>query len=145
VRTVSVVKEGLLVLASSAAAAVLLLVCVQEIIRPPGVQDATLGRLLPITSSKSPWWLLIAVVLLAVWFGARAVGKPRGVLWGLWRWGVRIGFWWSAVALVLFAGVAIHGAHTRSIADLNWRFALSYLIGSVAILIACGIGRVRTG
>ena len=74
-RTVSVVKEGLLVLASSAAAAVLLLVCVQEIIRPPGVQDATLGRLLPITSNKSPWLLLIAVVLLAVWFGARAVGK----------------------------------------------------------------------
>jgi hypothetical protein len=145
VRTQSVIKEALLVLASSAAAALLLLVCVQEIIRPAGVQDATLGRLLPITSNKSPWWLLIAVVLVAVWFGARAVGKPRGVLWGLWRWGLRIGFWWSGVALVLFAGVAIHGAHTRSVADLNWPFTLGYLTVSVAILIVCGIGRARTG
>jgi len=121
----------------------LLFVCFQEITRPAGMKDATLGRLLPIATNKSPWWLLIAVVLLAVWFGAHAMGKPRGVLWGLWRWGVRIGFWWSGVALLLFAGVAIHGAHTRSVADLNWRFALGYLVVSVSILIACGIGRVR--
>jgi len=143
VRTLSVIKEALLVLVSSAAAALLLFVCFQEITRPAGMKDATLGRLLPIATNKSPWWLLIAVVLLAVWFGAHAMGKPRGVLWGLWRWGVRIGFWWSGVALLLFAGVAIHGAHTRSVADLNWRFALGYLVVSVSILIACGIGRVR--
>ncbi|HXR19682.1 MAG TPA: hypothetical protein VN757_07100 [Steroidobacteraceae bacterium] len=142
-RTLSVIKEALLVLVSSAAAALLLFVCFQEITRPAGMKDATLGRLLPIATNKSPWWLLIAVVLLAVWFGAHAMGKPRGVLWGLWRWGVRIGFWWSGVALLLFAGVAIHGAHTRSVADLNWRFALGYLVVSVSILIACGIGRVR--
>ena len=103
-RTLSVIKEALLVLVSSVAAALLLFVCLQEIIRPAGVQDATLGRLIPITTNKSPWWLLIAAVLLAVWFCAHAMGKPRGVLWGLWRWGVRIGFWWSAVALLLFAG-----------------------------------------
>jgi len=143
VRTLSVIKEALLVLVSSAAAALLLFVCFQEITRPAGMKDATLGRLLPIATNKSPWWLLIAVVLLAVWFGAHAMGKPRGVLWGLWRWGVRIGFWWSGVALLLFAGVAIHGAHTRSVADLNWRFALGYLVVSVSILTACGIGRVR--
>jgi hypothetical protein len=144
VRTLSVIKEALLVLVSSAAAALLLFVCFQELTRPAGMKDATLGRLLPITTNKSPWWLLIAVVLLAVWFGAHAMSKPRGVLWGLWRWGVRIGFWWTGVALLLFVGVAIHGARTRSVADLNWRFALGYLLVSVAILIACGIGRVRT-
>jgi hypothetical protein len=139
-----VIKEALLVLMSSAIGALLLFVCLQEITRPAGMKDATLGRLLPITTSKSPWWLLIAVVLLAVWFGAQALGKPRGVLWGLWRWGVRAGFWWSAVALLLFAGVIIHGARIRSVADLNWQFAVGYLVVSVAILIACGIGRVRS-
>lgn len=143
-RTLSVIKEALLVLMSSAIGALLLFVCLQEITRPAGMKDATLGRLLPITTSKSPWWLLIAVVLLAVWFGAQALGKPRGVLWGLWRWGVRAGFWWSAVALLLFAGVIIHGARIRSVADLNWQFAVGYLVVSVAILIACGIGRVRS-
>jgi len=144
VRTLSVIKEALLVLVSSAIGALLLFVCIQEITRPAGIKDATLGRLLPITTNKSPWWLLIAVVLLAVWFAAQALGKPRGVLWGLWRWGLRAGFWWSAVALLLFAGVIIHGARIRSVADLNWRFALGYLVVSVAILIACGIARVRT-
>ena len=143
-RTLSVIKEALLVLVSSAIGALLLFVCIQEITRPAGIKDATLGRLLPITTNKSPWWLLIAVVLLAVWFAAQALGKPRGVLWGLWRWGLRAGFWWSAVALLLFAGVIIHGARIRSVADLNWRFALGYLVVSVAILIACGIGRVRS-
>ena len=142
-RTLSLIKEAVLVLASSAAAALLLFVCVQEIIRPAGVQDATLGRIVPITSIKSPWWLLIAVVVLAVWLSARAMGKPRGALWGLWQWGVRVGFWWSGVALLLFVGVAIHGAHTRSVDDLNWRFTLGYLVVSVSILIACGIGRAR--
>jgi hypothetical protein len=144
VRALSVIKEALLALMSSAIGALLLFVCVQEITRPAGVKDATLGRLLPITVDKRPWWLLIAVVLLAVWFAARGLGKPRGVLWGLWRWGVRAGFWWSAVALLLFAGVVIHGFGTRSVADLNWRFVLAYLVVSIAILIACGIGRVRT-
>ena len=143
-RTLSVIKEALLVLMSSAIGALLLFVCLQEITRPAGMKDATLGRLLPITTNKSPWWLLIAAVLLAVSFGAHALGKPRGVLWGLWRWGVRAGFWWSAVALLLFAGVIIHGARIRSVADLNWQFAVGYLVVSVAILIACGIGRVRS-
>lgn len=143
-RTLSVIKEALLAMMSSAISALLLFVCYQEIVRPAGVKDATLGRLLPITPNKSPWWLLIAVVLLAVWFIARAIGKPRGALWGLWRWGVRAGFWWSGVALLLFAGVVIHGFGTRSVADLNWRFVLSYLVVSIAILVACGIGRVRT-
>ncbi len=143
-RALSVIKEALLALMSTAVGALLLFVSVQEITRPAGVKDATLGRLLPITVDKRPWWLLIAVVLLLVWFAARALGKPRGVLWGLWRWGVRAGFWWSAVALLLFAGVVIHGFGTRSLADLNWRFVLAYMVVSIAILIACGIGRVRT-
>lgn len=143
-RTLSVIKEALLAMMSSAVGALLLFVCYQEIIRPAGVKEATLGRLLPITPNKSPWWLLIAVVLVAVWFIAQAVGKPRGALWGLWRWGVRAGFWWSGVALLLFAWVVIHGFGTRSVADLNWRFVLSYLVVSIAILVACGIGRVRT-
>jgi hypothetical protein len=144
VRTLSLIKEAVLILVSSAVAGLVLFVCFQELTRPPGVQQATLGRLLPITTNKSPWWLLIAVVLLALWFVAQAWGKPRGMLWGLWRLGVRIGFWWSAVALLLFAGVAIDGARTRSVADLNWAFALGYLAVSLLILIACGVGRVRT-
>jgi hypothetical protein len=144
VRTLSVIKEAVLVLLSSAAAALLLFVCFQELTRPAGMQYATLGRMIPITTNKAPWWLLIAVVLLALWSGAYVTGKPRGVLWGLWRWALRVGFWWSGVALLLFAGVAIYGACTRSISDLNWPFALGYLAASVPILIACGIGRVRT-
>ncbi len=143
-RTLSLIKEGLLVLASSAVAALTLFVCFQELTRPPGMQYATLGRLLPITTNKTPWWLLIAVVVLALWFIARAMGKPRGLPWGLWRMGVRVGFWWSAGALLLFADVAVHGARTRSIADLNWGFALAFLAASILILIICGIGRDRT-
>jgi hypothetical protein len=144
VRTLSLIKEGLLVLLSSAVAALMLFVCFQELTRPPGMQYATLGRLLPITTNKTPWWLLIIVVVLALWFIARAMGKPHGLLWGLWRLGVRIGFWWSAVALLLFADVAVNGAHTRSVADLNWGFALAYVAASILILIVCGIARVRT-
>lgn len=143
-RTLSVIKEALLVLLSSAAAALLLFVCLQEITRPAGMQYATLGRMIPITANKAPWWLLIALLLLALWFGAYLMGKPRGLLWGLWRWGLRIGFWWSAVALLLFAGVAIYGVCTRPLSDLNWPFALGYLAVSVPILILCGLGRVRS-
>lgn len=143
-RALSLIKEALQILLTSAAAGLLLLVCLQEIVRPAGVQDATLGRVIPITAHKSPWWLLVAVVLLAIWFGARAMGKPRGVLWGLWRWGMRVGFWWSGVALLLFAGVVIQGVRTRSVADFNWRFAVAYLVVLVAVLIAFSIGRART-
>ncbi len=143
-RTLSVIKEAVLVLLSSAGAALLLFICIQELTRPAGMQYATLGRMIPITTNKAPWWLLIAVVLLALWFGAYAMGKPRGVLWGLWRWVVRVGFWWSGIALLLFAGVAIYGARTRPMSDLNWPFALGYLAVWVPILVACGVGRVRT-
>jgi len=143
VRALSLIKEALLVLLSSAAGGLLLFVCLQEIYRPAGVGDATLGGVLPITANKGPWWLLIAVVLMAAWYIAYAMGKPRGVLWGLWRWGIRSGFWWSGVALLLFAWVAIDGARTRSVSDVNWRFALGYLISMVGILVVCSIGRMR--
>ena len=52
---------------------------------------------------------------------------------------------WSAVALLLFMGVAVNGAFTRSFSELNWGFALGYLGVVVPILVVCGILRQRTG
>ena len=143
-RALSLIREALLVLLSSAGVALLLFVCAQEIRRPAGVNDATFGGIIPITASKSPWWLLVALVLLAVWFTAREMGKPQGLLWGIWRWGVRAAFWWSGVALLLLVGVVLHGTRTRSIAELNWQFALVYLAVLIVVLVASGIGRVRS-
>ena len=101
------------------------------------------GGLLPITVYKAPWVLVIVAVLLALWLQIRALRGPRETLWKLGTWVVRVGFWWSVAALVLFAGVAGYGAATRSLADLNWRFVLSYLALTIPALLVSGYARRR--
>ena len=96
------------------------------------VEYASLEGMVPIAASKAPWLLLIAVLLLALWFSARAMGGRRGTLWGLWRGLLRLGPWWSVVALLLFAGVAIVGVRTQPLSDLNWSFALGCHGGAAA-------------
>jgi hypothetical protein len=143
-RTVRVIKEAALVLLSSAGGALLLFVSSRELTRPQGLQYATLKGMVPISASKAPWWLLIAVLLLALWFSARTMGGRRGTLWGLWRGLLRLGLWWSVVGLLLFAGVAIVGVRTQPLSDLNWSFALGSTAALLLILIACAVGRART-
>jgi len=143
-RVVWVIKEAALVLLSSASGGLLLFVSLRELTRPPGVEYASLKGTVPITTSKAPWLLLIAVLLLALWFSARAMGGRRGTLWGLWRGLLRLGLWWSVVALLLFAGVAIVGVRTQPLSDLNWSFALGSMAALLLILIACALGRART-
>jgi hypothetical protein len=140
-----IIREVVLDLVASAVAFVLLFIAVQELVRRPGLSTAMLGGMVPVTVHKWPWLLVIAAVLLALWLGARAVGGPRGALWGAWRWLVRIGLWWSAVALLLFIGVAVSGTFTHSFSELNWGFALGYLAVVVPILVVCGILRQRSG
>ena len=70
-RIVWVIKEAALVLLSSASGGLLLFVSLRELTRPPGVEYASLKGMVPITTSKAPWLLLIAVLLLALWFSAR--------------------------------------------------------------------------
>jgi hypothetical protein len=146
VRPLSLIKEALVALVVPAVAALALLVCYQEIHRPAGagVTGGALGGVVPISINKGPWWALVVAVLVVVWLSARAIGQPRGVLWGLWRWGVRAGLWWSAIALLMFIGVVIHGSSSRSMADLNWAFAVAYLVVTAAVLMICWIARART-
>jgi hypothetical protein len=140
---VRLIREALADLLASAIAAVLLYVALQELRRKPGADTALLDSMVPVTESKLPWLVVIAVLLLLLWLGARAIGGPRGSLWGAWAWLVRVGWWWSMLALLLFVGVAIYGASTRGLADMNWGFALDYLAVVVPLLLVCGYARHR--
>jgi hypothetical protein len=139
-----VIREAVLDLIISAAGAALLYVAEQELVRRPGVDSALLAGLVPVTVHKLPWLAVIIGVLLLVWLLVRAIGGQRGALWGAVRWLVRLGLWWSTAALLLFAGVAAHGAVTRDAADFNWPFALDYLAIVVPIGVACGLAWRRT-
>jgi hypothetical protein len=141
---VRVIREALLDLIISAAGAALLYVAEQELVRRPSVDAALLAGLVPVTARKSPWLAVIVGVLLLLWLWVRAIGGPRGTLWGASRWLVRLGLWWSAAALLLFVGVAAHGAFTRDAADFNWPFALGFLAVAVPIGLACGVAWRRT-
>jgi hypothetical protein len=140
---VRLIKEALLDLIISGLAAVLLFYSVQELIRTPGVSSAMLGGLLPVTTIKWPWVVVIAVVLLVLWLRVRALGARRGVTAGAIRWLVRLGLWWSLVALLVFTGAAIDGALHRNLSDLNWSFAGSYLGLDLAVLLGCAYARAR--
>jgi hypothetical protein len=139
-----VIRDALLDLLGPAFAAALLFVAVQELVRQPGLNTAMLGGAVPVTTLKWPWLVLIAALLLALWWRARALGGRRGTLWGAWRWLLRLGLWWSAAALLLFIGVAVDGAFSHKLSDLNWRFALGYLAVALPILLICATGRRRT-
>jgi hypothetical protein len=144
-RALRIILEALLDLVVPAAGALLLYVALQELVRRPGADTAMLDSMVPVTERKLPWLLVIAAVLLVLWLGARAIGGQRGTLWGAWRWLVRVGWWWSVVALLLFLGVATYGGLTRGLSDVNWRFAFGYLAVVVPVLLACGIARHRSG
>jgi hypothetical protein len=136
-----VIKEALLDLIISALTALLLFYSLQELIRAPGVKTAMLGGLLPVTTIKWPWAVVIALVLLVLWLRVRALGAGRGVRAGAIRWLVRLGLWWSLAALLVFAGAAIDGAFHRHLSDLNWSFACGYLGIDLAILLGCAYAR----
>lgn len=142
-RALRIILEALLDLVVSAVSALLLYVALQELVRRPGADTAMLGSMVPVTARKLPWLVVIAVVLLLLWVGARVIGGQRGMLWGAWRWLIRVGWWWSVVALLLFIGVAIYGAVTRGMSNLNWGFAFGYLAVLLPVLLACGVARRR--
>ena len=142
-RAVRLIREALANLLASGLAALVLYVALQELRRKPGHDTAFLDSMVPVTESKLPWLVVIAVLLLLLWLGARAIGRPRGILWGAWVWLVRAVWWWSVLALLLFIGVAIYGGSTRGLADMDWRFALDYLAVVVPLLLLCGYARHR--
>jgi hypothetical protein len=142
-RPVRMIGEAVLDLVVSGVACLLLYVALEELLRKPGHNTAVLDSMVPVTERKLPWLIVIAGLLLLLWLGARAIGGPRGALWGAWAWLVRIGWWWSVAALLLFIGVAAYGGSTRGLADMNWGFALDYLAVVVPLLLVCGYARQR--
>ena len=143
-RTLRIIRQALLDLVASGASVLLLYVAVQELLRKPAANTAMLGSMVPVTERKLPWLIVIAVVLLLLWVGVRAVGGRRGPILGAWRWLARVGFWWSVVAMLLFIGVAIYGLSTRGLSGLNWGFSLGCLTLVLALVLACGFARQRT-
>lgn len=142
-RIVSVIREAMLTLLGSACGALLLFVSARELTRSPGLQNATLNGLVPITSIKFPWLVVIALVLVAVFLSVRSIAGQGSLLSGLWLLFVRAGFWWSMVALLLFIGVIAYGARTQSFSDLRWPVAAAYIAVAIPVLIAFGLGRAR--
>lgn len=140
-RALLLIREATMDLLVSGGSALLLFISIQELVRRPGIDTAMLGGMVPVTVHKSPWVLVIALLLLALWLRSRALGGKRGAIWGAGRWLVRIGFWWSVIALVLYVCVAIQGARSQSWSDLNWPFAAGFLAVNLLVLTACGIGR----
>ena len=98
---------------------------------------AFLGGLIPITSVKWPWVVVLLATLAVLWFVVRLKGDHRGAAWGLWVWSLELGISWSIAALLLFAGTLLYGLSQRSLLDLNWGFSLGYLAVSVILLTAC--------
>jgi len=138
------IREALLDLLASGAGALLLYVCWQELRRKPGANTALLDSMLPVTERKYPWAILLLLVLALLLLGARAIGQPRGLIWGIWRWAIRAAWWWSLVALLLFIGVALYGGVTRGLAGLNWGFVLDFLAVVLPLVLLCGYARQRT-
>jgi hypothetical protein len=101
---------------------------------------AFLGGLIPITSVRFPWVVVLLATLAALWFVVRLKGDHRGAAWGLWIWSLQLGISWSIAALLLFAGTLLYGLSQRTLLDLNWGFSLGYLAVAVILLTAslCG-------
>jgi hypothetical protein len=103
-------------------------------------RTAFLSGLVPITSVKYPWILLLVGTLTVLWIVIRRKGSRRGAAWGLWSWGLQVAISWSIAALLLFAGILSYGLSEQSLSDLNWRFSLGYLTAAVVLLAACCAG-----
>jgi hypothetical protein len=135
VRAVRLVGEAVFYLLVPALGAIAVLTCVNELRRAPD-EVGLLGGTVPITEHKWPWALALIALLLLVWLVVRTVGGARGWAWGALMSGLRAVFWWSVAALLLFAGVAIHGFASHPLADLSWPFTLGYLLATLGALVS---------
>jgi len=137
VRALRIGREALLYLLGSALGLVALLTCAREVLRPAAGGAGLWGGTVPFTEHKWPWMLGFAALLALLWLVCRIIGGVRGLVWGALMVGLLTAFWWSAAALLLFLGVAIHGFATHSIAYLNWPFAIGYLLITLTVLVLC--------
>jgi hypothetical protein len=131
VRALRLIACAMLELVGSALSAAALITAVRELTRRQSAFGLW-GGTIPITDHKWPWVVLLLVLVLCLFLIARAIGGPRGLIWGAVVWLLRIALWWAAAALLVFLGVVVYGLCTQSISDLNVRFALSYLVVSLA-------------
>jgi hypothetical protein len=120
---------------ASVVAGLLLLISLLELIRRPDFDSAMFGGLVPVTTHKLPWALVILAVLLALWLGLRRLGGARGIFWAAAVWVSRLGIWWSIAGLMLYLGVAVYGGLTRGLDGLNWPFALGFPVLLLALLL----------
>jgi hypothetical protein len=137
VRALRIGREALLYLLISGLSLVALLTCAREVLRPPAGGAGLWGGIVPFTEHKWPWVLVFAALLALLWLVFRIIGGARGPIWGALVAGLLTVFWWSAAALLLFLGVAIHGLATHPMAYLNWPFALGYLLITLIVLVLC--------
>jgi hypothetical protein len=137
VRALRIGREALLYLLISGLSLVALLTCAREVLRPPAGGAGLWGGNVPFTEHKWPWVLVFAALLALLWLVFRIIGGARGPIWGALVAGLLTVFWWSAAALLLFLGVAIHGFATHPMAYLNWPFALGYLLITLIVLVLC--------
>ena len=136
-RALRIVREALLYLLGSGLGLFALLTSARELLRRPAGGIGLWGDIVPFTEHRWPWLLVIAVLLALLWLVCRMVGGARGPIWGALAVGLVSAFWWSAVALLLFLGIAAHGFATHPIAYLNWPFAVSYLLITLIVLALC--------
>lgn len=136
-RALRIGREALLYLLGSGLGLVALLTCAREVLRPPAGGAGLWGGTVPFTEHKWPWMLGFVALLALLWLVFRIIGGVRGLIWGALVVGLLTAFWWSAAALLLFLGVAIHGFATHPIADLNWPFAVGYLLITLIVLVLC--------
>ena len=136
-RALRIVREALLYLLGSGLGLVALLTSAREMLSRPAGGVGLWGDIVPYTEHRWPWVLVLAALLALLWLVFRIIGGARGLVWGALLVGLLSAFWWSAAALLLFLGVAIHGFATHPIADLNWLFAVSYLLITLIVLVLC--------
>jgi hypothetical protein len=125
-------------------AGLMLFIAMQQLRRPPGLEQALLGGLLPITTIKWPWLILVIVMVLLLWLTLKRTNGRRGLGGAIWTWALRLGLSWSAAVLLVLVGVIIYGSQSRRLADLNWPFALGSVGTAAALLLACALGWSRT-
>jgi hypothetical protein len=118
-------------------------VSVRELVAATDVTTGILGHLGAWSEHKTPWVMLIGLVVIALWGLGRAHGRPRGAVWGLWTWLLRAAFSWSLVCLVLLICIVVAGATKQSLSDLHWPLVLLSLLVLLAILTSSRIAYTR--
>ncbi len=136
-RALRIVQEALGYLLGSGLSLLALLTCARELLRPPAGGVGLWGGTVPYTEHKWPWVLVCAALLALMVLAFRIVGGVRGLLWGALVVGLLSTFWWTAAALLLFLGIAIHGFATHPMVDLNLPFAIGYLLITLSVLALC--------